>query len=318
VKTHGSLLAIAAAVVCCATAIDPASAQSYPNHTVRIVVPFGAGSLTDILARMIAEDGSKKWGQQVIVENRPGLPGTIAVSRAEPDGLTLMLTSNGHAAVGYINKNLSFDPVKDFVGITRVATIPMYLIVHPAVPAKTVGELISLAKGKPGTLNFASPGLGSGAFIAAALFKKLTGIDIVHIPYKGHPEAMTAMMRGDAQMYFTPLNATDELVQTGKIRAIASLAARRMPELPDVPTFKESGFDLAHSPWYGILAPGRLPRPLVNKINTDILEIIQSAKFKEKLQAQFLIGLADTPEQFDEIIRNDTAALSDVFKDLVN
>jgi tripartite-type tricarboxylate transporter receptor subunit TctC len=282
------------------------------------VVPFGAGSLTDILARMIAEEGNKKWGQQVIVENRPGLPGTIAVARAEPDGSTLMLTSNGHAAVGYINKNLGFDPVKDFAGITRLATIPMYLIVHPQVPAKTVSELISLAKSKPGTLNFASPGLGSGGFIAAALFKKLAGIDIVHIPYKGHPEAMTAMMRGDAQIYFTPLNATDELVQTGKIRAIASLASTRMPELPNVPTFKESGFELAHSPWYGLMAPGRVPRPLVNKINKDVLEITQSARFKERLQAQFLIGLADTPEQFDGIIRNDTAALADVFKDFVH
>jgi len=312
------LLIIAAAVVSFLTAFHHASAQNYPNQTVRIVVPFGAGSLTDILARMIAEDGSKKWGQQVIVENRPGLPGTIAVSRAEPDGLTLMLTSNGHAAVGYINKNLGFDPARDFAGITRVATIPMYLIVHPAVPAKTVSELISLAKSKPGTLNFASPGLGSGGFIAAALFKKLAGVDIVHIPYKGHPEAMTAIMRNDAQIYFTPLNATDELVQTGKIRAIASLASMRMPELPDVPTFKESGFDFAHSPWYGVMAPGRVPRSLVEKINKDLLEIIQSPKFREKLQAQFLIGLADTPEQFDEIIRSDTAALGDVFKDVVN
>jgi tripartite-type tricarboxylate transporter receptor subunit TctC len=298
--------------------IAPAPAQTYPSHTVRIVVPFGAGSLTDILARMIAEDGSKKWGQQVIVENRPGLPGTITVARAEPDGSTLMLTSNGHAAVGYINKNLGFDPVKDFAGITRLATIPMYLIVHPGVPAKTVSELISLAKSKPGTLNFASPGLGSGGFIAAALFKKLAGVDIVHLPYKGHPEAMTAMMRGDAHIYFTPLNATDELVQTGKVRAIASLAEKRTAELPDVPTFKESGFDLAHSPWYGLMAPGRLPRPLVNKINKDVLDITQSTRFREKLQAQFLIPLADTPEQFDAIIRNDTAALADVFKDYVN
>jgi tripartite-type tricarboxylate transporter receptor subunit TctC len=312
------LLLMAAAVVGCATGTIPAFAQTYPSQTVRIVVPFGAGSITDILARLIAEDASKKWGQQVIVENRPGLPGTVAVSRAEPDGLTLMLTSNGHAAVGYINKNLGFDPVKDFAGITRVATIPMYLIVHPDVRANTVRELISLAKSKPGTLNFASPGLGSGGFIAAALFKKLADIDIVHIPYKGAPEAMTATIRGDAQIYFTPLNLTDELVQTGKIRAIASLASRRMPELPDVPTFKESGIDFAHTPWYGLMAPARLPRPLVHKINKDVVEIIQSAKVREKLQAQFLIGLADTPEQFDEIIRNDTAALGDVFKDSVN
>ena len=230
-----------AAVVASGAFGDTASAQSYPAQTVRIVVPFGPGSLTDILARIIAEDASKKWNQQVIVENRPGLPGTIAVARAEPDGLTLMLTSNGHAAVGYINKNAGFDPVRDFAGITRLATIPMYLIVHPDVRAKTVAELIALAKSKPGTLNFASPGLGSGGYIAAALFKKLAGIDIVHIPYKGAPEAMTATVRGDAQIYFTPLNLTDELVQTGRICAIVSLAPARMPELPDVPTFRESG-----------------------------------------------------------------------------
>jgi tripartite-type tricarboxylate transporter receptor subunit TctC len=229
-----------------------------------------------------------------------------------------MLTSNGHAAIGYINKNLGFDPVKDFAGITRVATIPMYLIVHPDVPAKTVSELIALAKSKPGTLNFATPGLGSGGFIAAALFRKLAGIDIVHVPYKGAPEAMTATVRGDAQIYFTPLNLADELVQTSKIRAIASLTSRRMPELPDVPTFNGSGFDFTHTPWYGLMAPARVPRPVIDKINRDVVEIIQSTKVQEKLKAQSLLGLADTPEQFDEIIRNDAAALADVFKDSVN
>jgi tripartite-type tricarboxylate transporter receptor subunit TctC len=293
----------------------PAITQSIPGGTVRIVVPFGAGSLTDILARILAEDASKKWSQQVVVENRPGLPGTIAVARAEPDGLTLMLTSNGHCAIGYVNKNLGFDTVRDFSGITRIATIPMYLIVHPDVPAKTVRELIDLAKKKPGTFNFASPGLGSGGFIAGALFKKLAGVDIVHVPYKSHPEAMTAMVRGDAHIYFTPLNATDELVQTGKIRAIVSLAETRMPELPDVPTFKESGFEFSHAPWYGLMAPARVPRPVLQKINADVAEIIKSKKVQDKLRAQFLIGLSDTPEQFDEIIRNDTAALADVFKD---
>lgn len=296
----------------------PAIAQNYPSGTVRIVVPFGAGSLTDLLARIIAEDASKKWGQQVIVENRPGLPGTVAVSRADPDGLTIMLTSNGHAAVGYVNKNIGFDTVKDFSGITRVATIPMFLIVNPDVPATTLGELIALAKSKPGTLNFASPGFGSGGFIAAALFKKLATIDIVHIPYKSHPEAMTAMVRGDAHIYFTPLNATDELVQTKKIRAVACLASQRMRELPDVPTFRESGFDFDHAPWYGLMVPARVPRPVVNKINKDVTDIIKSEKVQEKLRSQFLIGLADTPEQFDEIIKSDTAALADVFKGFVN
>ena len=178
--------------------------------------------------------------------------------------------------------------------------------------------MIDLAKKNPGTLNFASPGLGSGGFIAGALFKKLAGVDIVHVPYKSHPEAMTAMVRGDAQIYFTPLNATDELVQTGKIRAIVSLAEKRMPELPDVPTFKESGFDFSHAPWYGLMAPARVSRPVLQKINADVVEIIKSPKVQEKLKAQFLIVLADTPEQFDVIIRGDVDALADVFKDVVN
>jgi tripartite-type tricarboxylate transporter receptor subunit TctC len=310
------LLVSAFAVFTAVSGAAPADAQSYPAGTVRIVVPFGAGSLTDILARIIAEDAGKKWGQQVIVENRPGLPGTIAVARAQPDGLTLMLTSNGHAAIGYVNKNIDLDTVKDFAGITRIATIPMYLIVHPALPVKNLGELIDLAKRKPGTLNFASPGLGSGGFIAAALFKKLTGVDIVHVPYKSHPEAMTAMVRGDAHIYFTPLNATDELVQTGKIRAIASLAEKRPSELPDVPTFKESGFEFSHAPWYGLMAPARVPRPVLEKIHADVVEIIKSDKIQEKLRAQFLIALADTPQQFDSIIREDVAALADVFKEV--
>jgi tripartite-type tricarboxylate transporter receptor subunit TctC len=317
-KNRRAFMLGSAAIAGCATGIVRSFAQTWPSRTVRIVVPFGAGSITDILARIVAEDAGKKWNQQVIVENRPGLPGTVAVARADPDGLTLMLTSNGHAAIGYINKNLGFDPVKAFSGITRIATIPMYLIVHPDVPAKTVGELIALAKGQPAKLSFASPGLGSGGFIAAALFKKLAGIDIVHIPYKGAPEAMTATMRGDTQIYFTPLNLTDEFVQSGKIRAIASLAPMRMPELPDVPTFRESGFALDHTPWYGLMAPALLPRPIIDKINRDVIEIIRSVTVQEKLRSQYLISLADTPEQFDEIIRTDTAALADVFKDPAN
>jgi tripartite-type tricarboxylate transporter receptor subunit TctC len=317
-KSRRAFVFSAAAMAGCTCGIVPSLAQTWPSRTVRIVVPFGAGSITDILARIIAEDASKRWSQQVIVENRPGLPGTLAVSRADPDGLTLMLTSNGHTAIGYINKNPGFDPVKDFSGITRIATIAMYLIVHPDVSAKTVGELIALAKDNPGKLNFATPGFGSGSFIAAALFKKLAGIDIVHIPYKGAPEAMAATMRGDAQIYFTPLNLTDELVQAGKIRAIASLAPRRMPELPDVPTFRESGFDFDHRPWYGLLGPAHLPRPIVDKINRDVIDIIRSVKVEENLRSQYLISLADTPEQFNEIIRVDTAALADIFKDSVN
>jgi tripartite-type tricarboxylate transporter receptor subunit TctC len=178
----------------------PAQAQNYPNQVVRIVVPFSAGSATDILARAVAEKLSDRWSQQVVVENRPGIGGTTSVAKSAPDGYTLMLTSNGHTVAGVVNKNLQFDPVKDFAGITQVATVPLVLIINPDLPAKTVKEFIELAKAKPGTLNFASPGLGSTTFIAGALFKTTAKIDIVHVPYKGAPESVTSVIRGDSQM----------------------------------------------------------------------------------------------------------------------
>ena len=169
-------------------------------------VPFGARSVTDIMARIIADDLGRRWNQQVIVENRPGLPGTVAVAKAAPDGYTLMLTSNGHTVTGLVDKNLNFDPVKDFSGITRVCTSPLMLITHPDVPAKSVKDLLELAKSKPGTLNFSSAGLASTTFIAGAQFRKAAGINIQHVPFRSAPDAVTAVVRGDAQLYFAPVN----------------------------------------------------------------------------------------------------------------
>src|SRR5262245_32984786 len=169
------LLTIATLIAAAFGAPAETSAQNYPSQRVTIVVPFGAGSVTDIMARILADEASKLWGQQVIVENRPGLAGTAAVAKAAPDGYTLMLTSNGHTVAALVNKNLSFDPVKDFAGVTRVSSAPLYLIVNPDLPAKDLKELIALAKAKPGTLNFSSPGLASTTFIAGALFRKAAG-----------------------------------------------------------------------------------------------------------------------------------------------
>ncbi len=182
-KRRSFLLAVAA-LLAPIFAPAPASAQNYPTQRVTIVVPFGAGSVTDIMARILADELSKRWNQQVIVENRPGLAGTTAVAKAAPDGYTLMLTSNGHTVAALVSKNLSFDPIKDFVGITRVSSSPLSLIVNPAVPAKDLKELIAYAKANPGKLNFSSPGLASTTFIAGALFRKAAGINIVHVPYQ--------------------------------------------------------------------------------------------------------------------------------------
>jgi tripartite-type tricarboxylate transporter receptor subunit TctC len=293
----------------------PSSAQNFPNQRVTIVVPFGAGSVTDIMARILADEASKRWGQQVLVENRPGLAGTVGAAKATPDGHTLMLTSNGHTVAGLVNKNLPFDPVKDFAGITRVSSAPLYLIINPDVPAKDLKELIELAKAKPGTLNFSSPGLASTTFIAGALFRKAAGINLVHVPFKSAPDAVTAVVRGDAQMYFAPVNLSKEMAEAGKVRAIASVTAQRIPEMPNVPTFKEAGLDYVYDSWFGLMTQAAVPRDVVNKLNRDLVAILQSPEVKDKFAKQFVTGHADTPEQFDKIIKDETAKLTEVFKE---
>jgi tripartite-type tricarboxylate transporter receptor subunit TctC len=287
----------------------------YPNQRVTIIVPFGAGSVTDLMARIVAEDLAKRWNQNVIVENRPGLAGTAAAAKAPPDGYTLMLTSNGHTVAALVNKNLPFDPIKDFAGITRVCSSPLLLITPPDLPAKSVKDLLALAKSKPGTLNFSSAGLASTTFIAGALFRKSAGVNIVHVPYKGAPEAVTAVVRGDAQMYFVPVNLAKEMVEGGKVNAIAAATAQRLTEMPDVPTFTEAGVPFVYDSWFGLLTQAAVPRPIVQKINKDVTELLKSPETIAKLKAQFVIPVSDTPEQFDEIIRRESANLAEVFKE---
>ena len=295
----------------------PAQAQNYPNQVVRIVVPFSAGSATDILARALAEKLSERWSQQVVVENRPGIPGTTSVAKSAPDGYTLMLTSNGHTVASVVNKNLQFDPVKDFVGITQVASVPLVLIVNPDLPAKTVKELIELAKAKPGALNFASPGLASTTFIAGALFKTAAKIDIVHVPYKGAPESLTSVIRGDSHMYFTPANTGAELIQAGKVRALAVATAQRIPMIPDTPTLAEAGLtDFSYDSWFGMLAPAGTPPAIVEKINRETIAILQQPELQERLARQGGVTVVySAPAQFDEIIKNDSARYGQIFKE---
>jgi tripartite-type tricarboxylate transporter receptor subunit TctC len=305
------LLGLAAAVIASA-----ALAQGdYPNQRVTILVPFGPGSVTDLMARILADDLAKRWNQPVIVENRPGLAGTAAAAKASPDGYTLMLTSNGHTVAALVNKNLPFDPIKDFSGITRVCSAPAILITHPEVPAKNVKDLVALAKSKPGKLNFSSAGLASTTFIAGAEFRKAAGINIVHVPYKSAPEALTAVMRGDAQMYFVPVNIAKEMVEGAKVNAIAAATAQRIPDMPDVPTFTEAGVPFVYDSWFGLMTQAAVPRPIVQKINKDVTEVLKSPETAAKLKAQFVVPVTDTPEAFDEIVRRETANLAEVFKE---
>jgi tripartite-type tricarboxylate transporter receptor subunit TctC len=307
--------AAAAALAASVMAAAPGSAQTWPTQRVTIVVPFGAGSVTDILARIFADDMSKRWGQQVVVENRPGLAGTAGVAKSAPDGHTLMVTSNGHTVAGLVTKDKPFDPVKDFAGITRLTSAPLYLIVHPDVKAKTVKEVIDLAKAQPGKLNFSSPGLASTTFIAGALFRKAAGINVVHVPFRSAPDAVTAVMRGDVQMYFAPVNLAKEQSEAGKVRAIAAATAQRIPELPNVPTFTEGGLRFVYDSWFGLMAPAGVPKPVLEKISKDWAEALKTPEMKQKIAAQFLIPVSDTPAAMDKIVRDETANLTVVFKE---
>ena len=194
----------AVALVCSGVTPSLVAAQSYPNRTVSIVVPFGPGSITDGLARVLADKLGTMWKQSVVVENHPGLPGTTAVAKSAPDGHTLMLTSNGHTIAGVINKGVPFDPVKDFAGVTVIASVPLVAIVPADFPAKTLREFIALASASPGKINFSSAGIASTSFLSAEIFRQGAKIHIVHVPYKGVPDAATAVIRGDVQMYFAP------------------------------------------------------------------------------------------------------------------
>jgi tripartite-type tricarboxylate transporter receptor subunit TctC len=311
-RIHSLLIGIAALAAACGTAL---AQGDYPNQRVTIVVPFGAGSVTDIMARILSDELAKRWNQPVIVENKPGLAGTASVAKAPADGYTLMLTSNGHTVAALVNKNLPFDPLKDFAGITRVSSAPLVLITYPQVPAKNLKDLLALAKAKPGTLNFSSPGLASTTFIAGALFRKAAGINIVHVPYKGAPEAVTAVMRGDAQMYFAPTNLSKEMADAGKILAIATATAKRVPEMPDVPTFTEAGLPFVYDSWFGLMTQSGVPRPIIEKINKDVTALLKSPEVEAKMKAQFVIPVTDTPEDFDKMIRVESAHLAEVFKE---
>ncbi len=294
---------------------SPAQAQNWPTQRITIVVPFGAGSVTDILARIFAEEMSRRWNQQVIVENRPGLAGTAGVAKAAPDGYTLMLTSNGHTVAGLVTKEPPFDPVKDFAGITRVGSAPLFLITHPDVPAKTLKEVIDLAKAQPGKLNFSSPGLASTTFIAGAQFRRVAGINIVHVPFRSAPDAVTAVIRGDAQLYFAPVNLARDQSQAGKVRAIAAATAQRIPELPDVPTFTQAGLPFVYDSWFGLMTQAAVPQAIRDKIAKDWADALKTPEMQARLKAQFLIGVTDTPAAMDKIIRDETAAMTQTFKE---
>jgi tripartite-type tricarboxylate transporter receptor subunit TctC len=291
-----------------------ASAQTFPSQLVRIVVPFTAGSQTDILGRAYADKLGEIWKRDVIVENKPGLAGTATTAKALPDGHTILLVSNGHAMIESLNANLTFDPVKDFTGIAKIAVIPGILVVNPDNGPKTINDLIALAKAKPGGLNYASAGLGSASSIGLELLKAQSGLNIVHVPYRGLPEAHTSVMRGDALVFMTFFSAGGDLIQAGKLRPIGVTTATRLAVLPDVPTLQEAGLaGYVYEPWFGLLAPAGTPKPVIDEINRAVT---LAAKMPDHVERFTRLGVdlaVSTPEQFSALVKADTERFTKLF-----
>ena len=303
-------------IAMCAFAAAPAAAQgggAFPNQPVRIVVPFSAGSNTDLLARAFGAQLEGMWKQAVVIETRPGLPGTASVAKAAPDGYTIMLTSNGHSIIGSLNQSLNFDPIKDFAGITQVASQPVVMLA-PVEGPKTVKDLVDLAKSKPGQLNYASAGVGSAGNIASELFKQVAGVNLVHVPYRGTPEANISIMRGDTAIFMSFYNASGDLVQSGKMRALAVTSPKRMPVMPDVPTMKEAGYgDVDFDGWFGVFAPVQTPKPLVAKLNKDLATVIADPEQKKRFTTLGVDLVGSTPEALDKLLASDAARYGKFF-----
>jgi tripartite-type tricarboxylate transporter receptor subunit TctC len=284
----------------------PAGAQSYPSEQVKIVVPFGAGSVTDNLARTLAEKLGPIWNQTVIVENRPGLPGTTSVAKATGDGYTLMVTSNGHVIAKTINKNVQFDPVEDFVGISRLVEVPFVMIVPPTLPAQTFKEFIELAKKEPGKHNFSSAGVASTTFLAGETLRQAAGLELVHVPFKGVPEAVTAVLRGDVSFYFAPVPDASSQAEGGKVRMLAISSPTRSKDVPNVPTIVESGVpSFKYSSWFGLMAPKGTPKAVVDKINADVHAVLKMPEVVKRLSTLGSLPSPNSPTEFDAIIKSD-------------
>jgi tripartite-type tricarboxylate transporter receptor subunit TctC len=285
------------------------AAERYPSRPIRMLVPFSAGSQTDILARWIGEKITESSGQQVVVDNRPSAGGTIAsqyVLGANPDGYTLMMVSTGHAGNATLYSKLPYDTVKDFAGISRVASVPNLLVVAPTLGPKTVKELIAYAKSKPGQINFSSAGVGSGTQINGEMFRLAAGFDATHIPYKGAPESLNETATGRVQFTFSPILVAAGQVKAGRVLALAVSTSKRSAMFPDVPTVAEAGipgFD--YDQWYGLLASAKTPRPLVNTINKEVVRVLNLPDIRERMQTQGATPTPTTPEAFDAYIRSE-------------
>ena len=294
-------------------------AARYPVKPIRMIVPSAPGSGPDTMARAIGQQLTAVLGQPIVAENRPGAGGSIggeAAAKAPPDGYTLIMASAGSHAVNVgLYPKLGYDPVRDFAPVSLVSSAPNLLIVHPSLPVKSVKDLIALARSKPGALSFSSGGNGSTSHLSGELFRMLANVNMVHVPFKGAPGAVLAVMSGEVQLAFPNLPPALPQVRAGKLRAVAVTTSRRFAAVRDIPTVAEAGVPAYEArAWFGVLAPAGTPRPIVARLNTEIVRIVQSADMRERLLADGTEAIGSTPDEFTAVMKTDIAKWAKVIK----
>src|SRR5512132_995309 len=308
-----------AALLCAAIGSGQSSAQTYPARPVRLIVPFGAGGPTDVIARLVAQKLSEGWGQQVYIENVPGAGGNTGVAmvaRAQADGYTMLVVSTGFMVNPSMYAKVPYDPVKDFAPITLVAASPNVISVNPEFPPKTLRELVDLVKSHPGKYSFAQPATGSTPHLAGELFKQKYGLDLVTVPFNGAALAVNSTIGGHTPIAFTALPPAMANIKDGKLRGLAVLSVRRAPALPDVPTNAEAGIpDLESDTLTGIVAPAGTPKDVIDRWRDDIAKAVATAEVKERLETLGFAPVANTPDEFGARIRSEIAKWSKVVHD---
>jgi tripartite-type tricarboxylate transporter receptor subunit TctC len=301
-----------------ALAAAGAGAQSYPAKSIRVIAGFPPGSGADITARLVGARLNDALGQQVVVDNRPGAGSNIAAelaAKSPADGYTLFIGTVANTINATLYSKLPFDFVRDFAPVALATATPNVLVVHPSVPAKSVKELIALAKSRPGQLNFASAGVGTAPHLSAELFKTMAGVSLSHIPYKGSPPAVTDLLAGEVALMFSPSSTVIPHVKSGRLRALAVTTATRLPSLPELPTVAESGLKGYETiTWFGFVAPAKTPPAIITRLNAEIVKVLANPEVRRQFAVQGIETLGGTPERFAEYIREEIAKWAKVIK----
>ncbi len=305
------------------TAACAAAAQNYPQKVVRLLVPFSAGSGSDTIGRIYAGGLADVFGQQVILENRAGAAGNIGAeiaARAPADGYTLFMVNMAHAVNVSMYRKLAYDPVRDFTPVSLLATGPAILVTHPSLPVKSIKELVALAKARPGAINHSSAGVGTFTFLAAEMFKRQAGVDMLHVPYRAGGEALTAVIAGETSVYFSPAAGAIPQVKQGRLRPLAVTSSKCLSLMPELPTVAESGFTnmakFESGNWYGIVVPAKTPREIIDRAHKASVATLGNASISKRLNDLGFVLIGNTPEEFGAYFRSEIEAWGKIVRDL--